>query len=340
VEILVYEYSCCQPLAAGTPAAALRAEGWAMLSAVLHDLARIRGVTAVTVLARDHADVPFPSRRVGPTDEEYVFRELAARADHTLVIAPEFDGLLEARCRWAEEAGGRLLGPGPEAVRLAGDKLTLAGHLARHGISTPPTLALSDVLDRRAVVPFPAVCKPRYGAGSQSTYLARDEGDLRGIHEAEPATEFVVQPHVAGTPASAALLLGPRRCLALPPAFQHLSADGHFHYLGGSAPLPFDLAGRARSLAAAAAGALPGARGYVGVDLVLGEPDGAGDQVIEVNPRLTTSYVGLRALARGNLAEVMLRVARGEEAPPLLWHGGAVTWKADGSVRAAGEADG
>ena len=40
----------------------------------------------------------------------------------------------------------------------------------------------------------------------------------------------------------------------------------------------------------------------------------SGDRVIEINPRLTTSYVGLRALARFNLAEALLAVIRiGEE---------------------------
>jgi predicted ATP-grasp superfamily ATP-dependent carboligase len=49
--------------------------------------------------------------------------------------------------------------------------------------------------------------------------------------------------------------------------------------------------------------------------MVLGrEADGSEDCVIEVNPRLTTSYVGLRAATRSNLADVMLRVSQGESA--------------------------
>ena len=57
--------------------------------------------------------------------------------------------------------------------------------------------------------------------------------------------------------------------------------------------------------------ALPPATGYVGVDLVLGrDPNGSEDYVIEVNPRLTTSYVGLRAAAKSNLADSMFRIAQ------------------------------
>jgi predicted ATP-grasp superfamily ATP-dependent carboligase len=49
------------------------------------------------------------------------------------------------------------------------------------------------------------------------------------------------------------------------------------------------------------------------VDLVLGgNPHGDEDAVIEVNPRFTTSYIGLRAATRSNLALAMWQAANGE----------------------------
>jgi predicted ATP-grasp superfamily ATP-dependent carboligase len=77
---------------------------------------------------------------------------------------------------------------------------------------------------------------------------------------------------------------------------------------------------------------LPPTIGYVGIDLILGEAeDGSQDYVIEINPRLTTSYVGLRALSNTNLAQAMLDVAQGRE-PQLDWKPGRVRWSADGVV--------
>jgi predicted ATP-grasp superfamily ATP-dependent carboligase len=68
---------------------------------------------------------------------------------------------------------------------------------------------------------------------------------------------------------------------------------------------------------------VPGLSGYFGVDLVLGESaDGSQDRVIEINPRLTTSYLGLRRLARFNLAQALLRLAQGERVTGLRWHPG------------------
>ena len=102
---------------------------------------------------------------------------------------------------------------------------------------------------------------------------------------------MILQPFVAGQAASVAFLIGSHQVLPLLPAKQQLSEDGRFHYRGGIVPLPQDLADRAVRLARRAVAAVPGLRGYVGVDLVLGDE---GESVIEVNPRLTTSYLGLR----------------------------------------------
>jgi predicted ATP-grasp superfamily ATP-dependent carboligase len=91
-----------------------------------------------------------------------------------------------------------------------------------------------------------------------------------------------------------------------------ISDDGRFRYVGGEAPLDEARSQRAQALALAAIGCLPPAIGYVGVALVLGAAsDGSADVVIEVNPRLTTSYLGLRRLLSTNLAAAMLSVADG-----------------------------
>ena len=87
-------------------------------------------------------------------------------------------------------------------------------------------------------------------------------------------------------------------------------------------------------LAPSAVEAVPGLAGYVGIDLVLGErADGSNDWVIEINPRLTTSYLGLRALlAEGNLAEMLVRVVGGQMIEPPLWRLGKVRFLNDGTI--------
>src|SRR5205814_3910149 len=123
---------------------------------------------------------------------------------------------------------------------------------------------------------------------------------------------------------------GPMGNHALPACEQRLSTDDRFTYFGGRLPLEENLDARARRLALAAAAALPNPGGYIGVDLVLGDAaDGSGDRVIEINPRLTTSYVGLRALSRTNLAAAMLAVASGQS-PNLGFDSESVEFTAAG----------
>src|SRR5260370_42382129 len=111
-----------------------------MLSALVEDFSRSAGLHIVTLVN------PRLKRKLGHTcvhlrdgDEERAFKRLAAEADFTLVIAPEFNNLLLQRCQWVLKAGGRLLGSTPDAVALAADKLALAVYLRQRSIATPPT---------------------------------------------------------------------------------------------------------------------------------------------------------------------------------------------------------
>ena len=94
-----------------------------------------------------------------------------------------------------------------------------------------------------------------------------------------------------------------------------------------------NLIDRAQRIGHQALSALPPTNGYVGVDLILGDhPNGDGDYLIEVNPRLTTSYLGLRHIAETNLADAMLQIAQGEQ-PHVSFSQRNVNFAADGVVR-------
>jgi predicted ATP-grasp superfamily ATP-dependent carboligase len=231
------------------------------------------------------------------------FRAAARRSDFALVIAPEFDDILAERCEWAEQEGCRLLGPSVEAIRLTADKLRLAEHFTRAGVPTIPTVPFTLA----PPWPPPYVIKPRYGAGSQDTFLVRDL-----VPTERPDT--ILQPYLV--PRDGALSLACIGPMPLVLMRQTLSADGRFHYLGGEHASDVDDAPY-RELARAAFDAVPGLAGYFGLDLLW--PEGADRPVVvEINPRLTTSYVGLRALCEGNLMQTLLDAAQGREvAPPF-----------------------
>jgi tyramine---L-glutamate ligase len=302
-----------------------------MLAAVLDDLRQLPNVQPVTLLHASLAwEPPCETHRFKQGQQRERFFDLAGGADATLVIAPELHGQLLRWAGFVEQAGGRLLGSTLEAIGLTSDKALLGQWWQRHGVPTP---AVARWQGSSQGLRFPAVLKPRDGAGSTATFLVRRPEEVPAcLAQAEAEGhdgDFVVQEFVRGKPASVAFLIGPTATVALLPASQQLSRDGRFHYQGGSLPLPVPLAERAVALGRRAVDAVAGLRGYVGVDLVLGAArDGSQDFAIEINPRLTTSYLGLRMVADTNLAGAMLRVLGGE-APAIHWQTREVTFRPD-----------
>jgi hypothetical protein len=350
MRVFIYEYVCGGGMAGRPLPASLAREGWAMLASIVADFARVEGCDVVTTLDSPFADRPLPARAIVPRpgDEPDLVRRLAAEADWTLVIAPEFDGILFDRVRWVEEAGGRLLGPSSCGVAATADKHRCARLLADAGVPVVAgrVVQVAELTEPQVLWSLPAVLKPRDGAGSQNTFLiAHSESASRVLREAMESGlsgEALLQPFVPGLAASVSLLVGSNGPLPLLAGEQLLSADGRFQYLGGRLPLASALSRRAIALAERGVTAIPGLRGFVGVDLILGgrnlrsarrdSDSPRADVVIEINPRLTTSYVGLRELACANLAERMLRMAEGKVMEPLTWRSGAIGFSADGRI--------
>ena len=337
--VFLYEYitggGTYSARAPDTPPGSLLREGAAMIGALADDFSRIPGMKVLLLRDVRLPDLRFPSADIlevaDAQSERQAFHDLSKRADWTVLIAPEFDGVLLDRCRWAESAGARLLSPPSAFVEVASEKNQTADQLRQHGIPVPAAVPLIRGTQLPTNFSYPAVVKPCDGAGSVGVQSVTDQ--TAGYEVAFDGEIARLEEFRHGMPASVAILCGPRDKVALPPCSQRISDDGRFRYMGGKTPLDESLSLRAKRLGLAAVEALPPAVGYVGVDLILGDdPDGRDDVVIEVNPRLTTSYVGLRQLCQTNLAAAMMTIAQGHAAE-LSFAERPVEFDADGRVR-------
>ena len=318
----------------------LAREGAAMLLALLDDAARFPGWSISTTWDHRLGDCPLPhvDCRVvsSPREEAAAFDELSRTADGTYVIAPELNDLLGARCRRVVEIGGRLLNADARSILACSDKLETGRRLQVSGIPTIDAQPLHEFDELAAT--WPVVVKPRFGAGSQESHLVRDAAELSSVQQRFDAgallEQAIVQPYVPGRALSAAVIVRDDDSADVwPVAEQHLSHDGRFRYLGGRVPAPCVAAGTVQELAICAVRAFGGLRGYVGVDLLL--PDASPDRplVVELNPRLTTSYIGYRQLARTNLAPHVLQPPTSDatrEQPD--WTDRTISFSADGAI--------
>ena len=327
--VFVSEYITSGAWADRPLAGSLATEGRAMLVALARDLADDPQTKVVT--SWDARLGPFPVKEtevvvVQSTDEaDETFRRLAASTDRTLVIAPEIDGLLQGRRQQVADAGGFWVGCSTETIALCSDKLATARHLQQQGLPVVDT--------RTADQPRPdsewVVWKPRDGAGSLGISTTSPD-------RPPPHPDYVVQPLLSGRHVSVAVLCGEPHTISLPVAEQHLSNNGHFTYQGGRVPcFPIDspVSRTISELALSACHCIGNPLGWVGVDLLVEEGDRP--LVLEINPRLTTSFLGYRQLAT-TLPLSQIVTSPGNVPSPICsqthWHDEPVEFTSSGTL--------
>ena len=300
----------------------LAREGLAMRTALIEDLAAIGRHEIVTTMdvrlacaaPRDVEVIGVGPGHDGAASSPAIDAAIAG-ADAVWLIAPETGGCLERLTTRIERTGKTVLGPAAAAVRQAADKSRLPRSLARLGIPHPETSLIDRGTDARAAarrLGYPVVVKPARGAGCCGVGLVREPRQLAAaIDAADRASgtgHLVMQRYVSGRAASVSLLANGRDAVPLAVNTQRVTASAGFSYRGGVTPFEHPLAAAAAAAASRTCAAIPGLRGYVGVDLVLTE---AGPVVIEVNARLTMSYLGVRAVMEENIAALAIAACHG-----------------------------
>lgn len=311
MRVLLYEW--CSSGGLVEDDSAIAHEGRMMLEALAADATKESGLeAAVLVDATRPIDLPAKVHRLAvvPGDDRATLVSAAVHADWTVIVAPESDGILLDRVRVVRAAGGRVLAPAEGVIATAADKQATIDSLAARGVPVPAGRCLAAGESVPPGFHLPAVRKARGGCGCEAVEVIRSTGS--------PPVPLStrLEAFVAGTPVGVSLVCGPGGPFALPPLWQRFTAAAPHRYLGSD---PLDdpaAASRATTLAVRAATALGAEAGWLGVDLVLGHrPDGRDDRVLEVNPRVTTSVVGLTGLFASSLVAAMIDAATGRRLP-------------------------
>ena len=218
-------------------------------------------------------------------------RRILRKAELFLPIAPETDYCLEGLVRTAVDMGVECLAPSPSAIRLASNKKKLGELAAKFGVSS----VLRAPRGRSHAV------KPTVGAGCEGVY--------RVSNKPANAKGRLITPWLAGEQLSLAAIFkrGEGRLLQVNRQHLVIGTRGKVELRWLESGVRVNRAPFERLVTLLARG-LPGLWGFCGADVVRYR---SRLWLVEVNPRLTTAYLGFY---RGNPINWLLAL---RDSPPL-----------------------
>jgi predicted ATP-grasp superfamily ATP-dependent carboligase len=313
MKILVFEYITGGGFNRRELPASLAYEGRLMLQALLDGLAAVNGLDVTVMLDWRLAD-SIPRHGFSPfivdreEDCHACFDRLAGRFDAVWPIAPEYGGVLWALCRAVEKQGVTLLTSPSSAVSVTGDKLLTFRRLLEHQIATVPTRLL-EVQDL-SFYDDENIVKPVDGIGCADSYIIATSEDRKSLpSKIRGKGRYIVQPHVLGKKNSLSCLFRKGEGWLLCANRQKFDLIEKQYRLS---EIVVNDAGDLKPfqpLVDRVARAFPDLWGYAGIDLI---ETSEALLVLEINPRLTTSFAGIDGALGINVASLVLQLVEGD----------------------------
>jgi predicted ATP-grasp superfamily ATP-dependent carboligase len=330
LNLLIFEYMSGGGYANQKLSASILSEGYGMLQSLISDC-KAAGHNVTTLLdSRLKAFSP-PNEAdqtvsvSSPSELSAKLTELSAMADAVYVIAPESSQVLENLVENIEASGGTSLNCEADAIRQVSNKMTACETMKKRGVKVPETVLVDihektdDIKRLTEELGYPLVFKPLDGVSCGGLSIVKDEEDIAGAVkktvQESMSKQFIAQKAVKGKAASACVISTGNKAVAVTLNRQLVTLappDEESAYYGGAVPFDHSLEKEALKAAERAVEGIRGLKGYVGVDMILTEEE---VRVLEVNPRLTTSYVGLRRVTNFNPAEAIVDATIGRKLP-------------------------
>ena len=347
-QVVCCEYLHAIPDAYEAASPAMRQEASLMLNAVVQDFLQIADLQVVLLRGRG---VPFLKTAVNsPLFSEVIVENVAelpdrlcslsGRSEFAFVIAPECDsilGKLIAKLESVASSRACLLNLDSGRCSIFTDKLQTSEWLMQNDLPGIPTFAAESAAACEWSVTGNSnaiILKPRDGVGGDRVQKIEDAARLREqLAMTRPdSSQMILQPCIPGVACSIGLIGGGphHNAVMLKPALQQIREHGgHLNYLGGEIPCHDSIAQLIEEFAPRLVRALGSFHGYIGIDLIVDNSCEIPVRVVEINPRLCTSYVGYRRLADENLmARMLLRSTE----QPVKWKAGRVVFDINGNL--------
>jgi predicted ATP-grasp superfamily ATP-dependent carboligase len=238
------------------------------------------------------------------TDFEAAVDKLSKESDAGIVIAPD-----DKLCALTEliESNTVNLGCPSDSIKICADKMLTSKILSEEGISVPRIVSVAEV-ERNEGQRY--VSKPRYGCASEDIFILNAEkySKVLSLHN---NADHIITEFITGDDISSSIIAGKSSVLPLTINKQYIRTEGErLRYEGGFVPyfIGREAEGEIMRISKKVVTILH-CRSYVGIDFVLGE-DGTA-YVVDVNPRPTTSIVGIAKVLNYEVPDLILRAKFG-----------------------------
>ena len=308
-------------------------EGYAMLRTIIEDFKKL-GFHITTLLdSRIEFLSPYMKadiiKSVG-LKEDYLekYIDCVRDSNYCFVIAPEFSNILYNLTKIVKKNNKKLLSIDLIGVELGASKLETYKFFLANKMNTPKSynipfngnvLDLDFILQKFDQINSSIVIKPNDGVGSELIFYFEKKNDILHFFENsnkkfDTDRKFLLQEYIEGDPMSVSIINdqphekrvenGPKILSINAQNLQITDPTMDSGYFGGSTPVDqFEqLKSKIENILKWVD--LSAFKGYFGIDLVKKTDNSL--SFIEINPRLTTSYVGIRNILGFNPMELLL----------------------------------
>lgn len=283
-------------------------EGLLMLKALINDLVILPSIQLTVLLDWRFKQTKFPDNIniVIVSKGQCVYKILPALIENNdLVwpIAPEMDSALQKLSLLAENKQKRLLNSSSDAIKICSDKLITLQVLKNNGVLVVETMPL-DLFSQEILEAW--VIKPKDGVGCINSYLLASKNEfIERVKRIKDKANYVIQPYIEGDSLSLSCLFKDGQGWLLCCNRQQVSIkQSQFELHACEVNIPVVNLDVYQQLVNKIADSITGLWGYVGIDII--HPADESPIILEINPRLTTSFVGIHRALGFNVAKAVI----------------------------------
>ena len=258
------------------------------------------------------------------------FKDSLKECEFCFIIAPEFSNILYDLTKIASNNNKKILSVGLEGIVLGASKIKTFDLFSTSRLLTPQTYLIplkktsldkDFIIDKIKKLKRPIIIKPEDGVGAESIFYFESEKQVNNFFQKmyfkiEPERKYILQEYIEGEDLSVSLinfsknrsqyvkspiLIGVNSQIV---DFKNQNYDSE--YFGGCTPTE-NFAEISEVISDILKKMdLSKFNGYSGIDFIRANDNKNSIHFIEINPRITTSYIGIRNVIDYNLAELIL----------------------------------